>query len=113
MGIKDANNMGAAMAPAAYNTLTAHFEDLGIEPDYYDLIVTGDLGFVGSEILRELFSDSGKTLMERYNDCGLMVFSREEQDVGAGGSGCGCSAVVLCGHILKKLSKGAVSYTHL
>ncbi len=106
MGIKDANNMGAAMAPAAYNTLTAHFEDLGIEPDYYDLIVTGDLGFVGSEILRELFSDSGKTLMERYNDCGLMVFSREEQDVGAGGSGCGCSAVVLCGHILKKLSKG-------
>ena len=106
MGIKDANNMGAAMAPAAYDTIKTHFANTGTAPEDYDLILTGDLGFVGSEILRDLFLQDGVTLGERYNDCGLMIFDREKQDVHAGGSGCGCSASVLCGHILPRVKKG-------
>lgn len=106
MGIKDANNMGAAMAPAAYDTLKTHFENTGEKPEDYDLILTGDLGRVGSEILRDLFMQDGVTLGERYNDCGLMLFDMEKQDVHAGGSGCGCSASVLCGHILPQVKKG-------
>ena len=106
MGIKDANNMGAAMAPAAYKTISSHFSDTGTSPEDYDLILTGDLGFVGSELLRDLFMQDGITLGERYNDCGLMLFDREKQDVHAGGSGCGCSASVLCGHILPRVRNG-------
>ena len=106
MGIKDANNMGAAMAPAAFDTLKTHFANTGTKPEDYDLILTGDLGYVGSEILRDLFLQDGITLGERYNDCGLMLFDREKQDVHAGGSGCGCSASVLCGHILPRVKKG-------
>ena len=106
MGIKDANNMGAAMAPAAYDTIKTHFENTGTKPEDYDLILTGDLGFVGSEILRDLFLQDGVTLGERYDDCGLMLFDRETQDVHAGGSGCGCSASVLCGHILPGVKNG-------
>ncbi|MBO6301432.1 MAG: stage V sporulation protein AD [Ruminiclostridium sp.] len=106
MGIKDANNMGAAMAPAAYDTLRSHFTNTGTCPEDYDMILTGDLGLVGSEILRDLFLQDGVTLGERYNDCGLMIFDREKQDVHAGGSGCGCSASVLCGHILGRVQKG-------
>lgn len=105
MGIKDANNMGAAMAPAAFDTLKTHFANTGTKPEDYDLILTGDLGYVGSEILRDLFLQDGITLGERYNDCGLMLFDREKQDVHAGGSGCGCSASVLCGHILPRVKK--------
>ncbi len=105
-GIYDANNMGAAMAPAAYETLTAHFSDMGITPDYYDLIATGDLGSVGHEVLLELFSRDGLDLSGRLEDCGLMLFSRRDQDVHAGGSGCGCSASVFCAHIYDGLRSG-------
>ncbi|MDR0905122.1 MAG: stage V sporulation protein AD [Oscillospiraceae bacterium] len=104
-GIKDANNMGAAMAPAAYDTLSAHFRDTGRSPDYYDLILTGDLGRLGHDILVDFFAkDSIK--LNNYNDCGLMIYDVEGQDVHAGGSGCGCSATVLCGHILRKMNTG-------
>lgn len=105
-GIKDANNMGAAMAPAAYSTLSAHFNDLGITPAYYDLIVTGDLGALGAEILMDFFKNDGTDLSHNYNDCGLMIFSRDEQDVHAGGSGCGCSASVLAGYLLNGMHAG-------
>ena len=104
-GIKDANNMGAAMAPAAYETLKAHFEDTGLTPDYYDLIVTGDLGKLGHEIVSDFFAKDGVQLAN-YNDCGLLLFDREEQDVHAGASGCGCSASVLCGYLLPGLLAG-------
>jgi len=105
-GIKDANNMGAAMAPAAYSTLSAHFEDLAIDPSHYDLIVTGDLGAVGAEILVDFFRNDGIDIAPNYNDCGLMIFSRDEQDVHAGGSGCGCAASVLSGHLLNGMRAG-------
>jgi len=104
-GIKDANNMGAAMAPAAYSTLKAHFEDTGLTPDYYDLIVTGDLGKLGHEIVSDFFQKDGVQLAN-YNDCGLLLFDRKEQDVHAGASGCGCSASVLCGYLLPGLLTG-------
>ena len=106
MGIKDANNMGAAMAPAAYDTLKKHFADTNTSPDDYDMIVTGDLGFVGGDLLRDLFLQDGTDLGDKYTDCGMLLFEREKQDVHAGGSGCGCSASVLCGHFLPQLQKG-------
>lgn len=105
-GVKDMANMGAAMAPAAYETLTAHFADTGRGPDYYDAIVTGDLGAVGSDILRELFRRDGIELGTRYMDCGRLIYSTEAQDAHAGGSGCGCSAAVLCGHFLHGMREG-------
>ena len=105
-GIKDASNMGAAMAPAAYSTLSAHFQDLGLEPADYDLIVTGDLGALGSGILIDFFKNDGIDLSHNYNDCGLMIFSRDGQDVHAGGSGCGCSASVLAGHLIPGMRDG-------
>lgn len=105
-GIKDANNMGAAMAPAAYDTIRTHFDDLSLTPLDYDLILTGDLGAVGAAILVDLFRSDGISIAPRYNDCGLMIFSLEEQDVHAGGSGCGCSASVLTGHILNGMREG-------
>ena len=104
-GIKDANNMGAAMAPAAFETLRAHFDDLGLAPEDYDLIVTGDLGKLGHQIVSDLFSREGVQLGTRYRDCGMMIFNLEEQDVHCGGSGCGCSASVLCGHLLGKMRR--------
>lgn len=103
-GITDANNMGAAMAPAAYQTLGAFFSDTGTKPEEYDLIVTGDLGKIGRDIVRELFEADGVKL-PTYDDCGTMVFDAS-QDVHAGGSGCGCSAAVLCGYILGAMQKG-------
>lgn len=105
-GIKDANNMGAAMAPAAYDTISRHMTNTGTTPDDYDLILTGDLGLVGSGILRELFERDGIDLGSRYNDCGLMLYDLKKQDVHAGGSGCGCSASVLCADILGKVASG-------
>lgn len=105
-GIKDANNMGAAMAPAAYETLRTHFSDLGRTPSYYDLILTGDLGAVGSEILRDLMRKDGTELGDKYADCGLLIFDREKQDVHSGGSGCGCSASVLAGYIMDGIKTG-------
>lgn len=105
-GITDANNMGSAMAPAAYETLKAHFADTGRTPDYYDLIVTGDLGAVGHDTVEDLFRRDGATLGEHYTDCGLLIYDREKQDVHAGGSGCGCSASVMCSYLLDGLKKG-------
>ena len=105
-GITDAANMGAAMAPAAYDTLSAHFRDLGKQPEDYDLIVTGDLGSLGSELLRELFYRDGIDLGSRYEDCGVMIYDAEAQDMHCGGSGCGCSASVLCGYLLGQMQKG-------
>lgn len=106
LGIADANNMGAAMAPAAADTLTRHFADTGRTARDYDLIVTGDLGQVGHDILLALMEERGIPLSpERYLDCGLAVF-RPEQDVHAGGSGCGCSAIVLNSHLLARLRSG-------
>lgn len=93
------------MAPAAYDTLSAHFADTGRSPDYYDLIVTGDLGKLGSEIVRDFFHRDGITL-SNYNDCGLLLFDTEAQDVHCGGSGCGCAASVLTGYLLKGFQSG-------
>lgn len=105
-GIKDANNMGAAMAPAAYDTISRHMTNTGTSPDDYDLILTGDLGVVGGGILRELFEKDGIELGGKYNDCGIMLYDIEKQDVHAGASGCGCSASVLCADILGKIASG-------
>ena len=106
LGIKDANNMGAAMAPAAYATIRAHLDDMGAAPEDFDRIVTGDLGQVGKDALLELAKKDGISLGGRLEDCGTLVFDREKQDVHAGGSGCGCSAVTLCGYYLDQLNKG-------
>jgi len=106
MGIKDANNMGAAMAPAAVDTLSAHFNDLGRDPSYYDLIVTGDLGKLGKEITKDLMARQGFDLSKNYDDCGTMIFDLEKQDVHAGGSGCACSALVLCSYLMHCMTTG-------
>ena len=105
-GIKDANNMGAAMTPAAADTLTAHFRDTGRTPGYYDLIVTGDLGVLGRELLLELMGREGYDLSANCTDCGILIFDVKEQDVHCGGSGCGCSASVLTGHLLTEMKRG-------
>ena len=106
LGITDANNMGAAMAPAAYQTIRAHFDDLNTSPDDYDLIVTGDLGQLGKEVLLELAKRDGIYLGGKLTDCGTLVFDNTKQDVHAGGSGCGCSAITLCGYLLGQLNNG-------
>ncbi len=106
MGVADPNNMGAAMAPAAADTLTHFFEDTNTHPDDYSMIVTGDLGLVGSRLNRELMAQKGYPLGDNYTDCGLLLFDRNTQDVHAGGSGCGCSASVLCAHLLPMLESG-------
>lgn len=106
LGIKDANNMGAAMAPAAADTLLSHFNDMGRTPENYDQIITGDLGQVGSDILKELLSKNHYHLAEdQYMDCGLCIYDNSE-DIHAGGSGCGCSASILSAYILPKLKNG-------
>ena len=109
MGIKDANNMGAAMAPAAADAIKTHFEDTGFRPEDYDLIATGDLGYVGSELLNMLMKENGFNIENVHNDCGCMIFYEKEQDVHSGGSGCGCSAVTLCAKILKEIRSGKLS----
>ena len=106
MGISDANNMGAAMAPAAASTLLRYFEKSGSFPPDYDLIVTGDLGWEGSRILCDLMMAEGRDISAYHNDCGKMIFSRNTQDTHSGGSGCGCAAVVLGGYLLPKLQSG-------
>ena len=106
LGITDANNMGAAMAPAAYSTIRAHFDDLKTDPEDFDLIVTGDLGQLGKELLLELARRDGICLGGKLTDCGTLVFDNTTQDVHAGGSGCGCSAITLCGSLLGKLKTG-------
>lgn len=106
LGIKDANNMGCAMAPAAYATIRSHFDDFGRGPEDFDLIATGDLGQLGKEILLELAKRDGVYLGGKLTDCGTLVFDNTKQDVHAGGSGCGCSAVTLCGHLLNQVASG-------
>ncbi len=106
MGVTDVNNMGAAMAGAAYDTLSRHFTHMGSHPEDYDLIITGDLGLVGSELLGDLFQRDGISIKNHHKDCGLMLFDRATQDVHAGGSGCGCSASMMCGHFLKRVQSG-------
>ena len=105
-GVKDASNMGAAMAPAAYETLKAHFQDTGRSPSDYSAILTGDLGAVGHDILTDLFHQDGVDLGKCSTDCGILIYSAASQDVHAGGSGCGCSASVLCGHVLQRMTRG-------
>lgn len=105
LGIKDANNMGAAMAPAALSTIRAHFEDTKSGPEDFDLIVTGDLGQHGKDALLTLAQNEGIPLGGKICDCGTMVFDLLKQDVHSGGSGCGCSAITLCGYLLDQLHK--------
>ena len=108
-GISDANNMGAAMAPAAISTLTRYFKASNTTPDDFDLILTGDLGWEGGSILCELMQVEGYDIRKKYNDGGMLIYDRERQDMHAGGSGCGCSAVVLASYILPKLARGELS----
>ncbi|MDD3428693.1 MAG: stage V sporulation protein AD [Oscillospiraceae bacterium] len=106
-GIIDINNMGAAMAPAAAETILRYFADSGKKPIDFDHIYTGDLGLVGSTLLQEILKQEGVTL-PNYSDCGMLIYDRLRQDVGAGGSGCGCSAAVLCAHILPEVQSGVM-----
>ena len=107
LGITDANNMGAAMAPAAYDTIGRHLSDRGMKEMDFDWIVTGDLGDFGSRMLRELADEGGMDLEDRHMDCGSMIFS-PQQGYHCGGSGCGCSAVLLSGYVLPQIERGAV-----
>lgn len=105
-GVADATHMGGAMAPAAFDTLSAHFAETGRGPEYYDAIFTGDLGAIGHDLLEDLFHRRGIELGVRYRDCGVLIYDAAAQDVGAGGSGCGCCASVLAAQILPGLEKG-------
>lgn len=106
LGVTDMNNMGAAMAPAAADTIGRFLRDTGTVPGDYDLIATGDLGAVGGELCRTLLAEQGITLGGNYTDCGLLLFDRQRQDAHAGASGCGCSASVLCAHLLPLMERG-------
>ena len=103
MGIKDGNNMGAAMAPAALDTLITHLTDTGRKPSYYDAIITGDLGHVGKDILIELAQTKGYNIKSNYNDCGVLIFDKETQDTHSGGSGCACCGTVFSGYLFNML----------
>ena len=105
MGIKDSNNMGAAMAPAALDTLLSHFKDTGRKPSDYDAIITGDLGHVGKEILIELAEARGYNIKPNYNDCGVLIFDKESQDTHSGGSGCACCASVFSGYLFHQMQE--------
>ncbi len=107
-GINDANNMGAAMAPAAADTLLAYFRESGCSPEEFDVIVTGDLGFEGGSVLCELLEGEGLNIRKQYNDCGMLIYDRERQDKHSGGSGCGCSAVVMAANFLGKVCCGSI-----
>ena len=104
-GIEDGNNMGAAMAPAAADTIAKHFKDTGRKPSDYDFIATGDLGVVGKELADKLIEELGYNIRGVHRDCGEMIFDNEKQNTDSGGSGCGCSAVVFTGYLYKKLMK--------
>lgn len=105
LGIKDANNMGAAMAPAALSTICTHFEDTGRTPDYYDAIITGDLGYIGKDILNDLCKKNGYDISTSYNDCGVLMFNQKKQDTHSGGSGCACIATVFSGYLFKLMKE--------
>ena len=104
-GMEDPMNMGACMAPAACDTICQHLKDFNRQPTDYDAIITGDLGKVGQQILLKLVAEHGYDISDRHLDCGMLIFDPESQDTHAGGSGCGCSAVMLTGYILQKLQK--------
>ena len=103
MGIKDANNMGAAMAPAALDTLITHLRDTDRKPSYYDAIITGDLGHIGKDIVIELAETKGYNIKSIYNDCGVLMFDKNTQDTHSGGSGCACIGTVFSGYFFKQL----------
>ena len=103
MGIKDSNNMGAAMAGAAKDTLVCHLQDTGRAPSYYDAIFTGDLGHLGKDILIDLAKESNYNIKDNYNDCGVLMFDKDKQDTHSGGSGAGCVASVFSGYIYNEL----------
>ena len=110
LGVDDANNMGAAMAPAACETIGRFLQGTNTAPEDYDLILTGDLGAVGTKLLYDVFErEYGAKLSDVHKDCGLMIYSLDSQDVNAGGSGCGCSASVLCSKIMKELCSGVLN----
>ena len=106
MGIKDSMNMGCAMAPAAADLISQHLQDFGRTEQDYDLIITGDLGKVCSQALVDLLLEQNIDISKKHMDCGMLIYDIEAQDVGAGGSGCGCSAVTLSSHILPRLQSG-------
>lgn len=108
MGVTDTMNMGAAMAPAAVNVLTAHFKDTGRQPSYYDVIATGDLGYIGKQLVIELMAKEGYEMGENFTDCGIEIFDKQNQDTHAGGSGCACSAVTFASYFYQKLVEGKV-----
>lgn len=105
-GITDSMNMGAAMAPAACDSIYTNFMDFDVTPDYYDAIYTGDLGKVGRTILLDLMQEKGFDISSIHHDCGIEIFDDRYQDTHSGGSGCGCSAATLCAHILRKIEEG-------
>ncbi len=108
LGINDVNNMGAAMAPAAADTLKRYFNQSDMKPEDFDLIATGDLGFEGYEIVKELLKLENITLGDNYTDCGLLIYDRKKQDMHAGGSGCGCSAIVTAGYFMKLFNENKI-----
>ncbi len=105
MGIKDGNNMGAAMAPSFADTLVTHFSDTGRSPNYYDAIISGDLGYVGKDIAIDLLKSNGYNIKNNYNDCGVLIFDKENQDTHSGGSGCACCGTVFSGYFFKQLKE--------
>ena len=108
MGIKDANNMGAAMAPAFCDTLITHFLDTGRNPSYYDAIISGDLGHIGKEIAIDIAKSKGYNIKSNYNDCGVLIFDKESQDTHSGGSGCACCGSVFSGYFFRQLKQKKV-----
>ena len=106
-GVNDVNNMGAAMAPAAAETILSHLQETGRTPDYYDHIITGDLGTFGSQLLSEIAESAG-TPLPNHLDCGAMIYAGNAL-MHCGGSGCGCSASMFCGHFYKRMMDGAIS----
>ena len=106
LGVKDIGNMGAAMAPAAADTISRYLKLSGVDPSEFDAIYTGDLGSIGSSLLYKLLETDGIDITKVHKDCGSMVYQGEDKDIGAGGSGCGCSALTLCSHILPRLKQG-------
>ncbi len=106
LGEADVNNMGSAMAPAAVETIIQHLEDTARQKDYYDAYITGDLGKYGRQLASNMMQKRGLDISEKLEDCGCLIFNEEDQDTHAGGSGCGCAAVVTCGHLLQEIEKG-------
>lgn len=109
LGVVDVNNMGAAMAPAAASTIEQFLEDTKSKVEDFDLIVTGDLGYVGSEILIDLLAQDGIDISKNHSDCGKLIYNHQTQDVHSGGSGCGCGASVLCSYVIKNMYKKTIN----